>query len=223
MAVKRMPRSRITYPLRVIRARPRLFISIAIGVICIVLTPTQWRLATRLLLGWDIAVAIYLALVYFLIAITEAGQIRRHAQIEDEGRVVILILTASAAFASFAAIIAELGTAHGAAREPLQLALATGTIVLSCGFTHTIFALHYAHEYIDEDDSRHGLKFPGKDEPNYWDFVYFSFVIGMTSQVSDVAVASQPIRRTVTAHGIVSFFFNAALLSLPVNIAAGAI
>ena len=222
-AKKQQKRHRITYPLRIMRSRPRLFISIAIGIICAAVLPGDWRLATRLLVGWDTAVAVFLALVYYLITITDTGYIQRRSKIEDEGRVTILVLTAFAAAASFAAIIAELGTVHGAAREPLQLALATSTIVLSWAFTHTIFALHYAHEYYDEDESRHGLNFPGNDEPDYWDFVYFSFVIGMTSQVSDVAVASKPIRRTVNAHGVVSFFFNAALLALTVNIAASAI
>jgi uncharacterized membrane protein len=223
MAVPTPHRRRITFPLRLIRTRPRLFISVAIGIICIALLPGDWRTPTRLLVGWDVGIGIYLGLVYFLIAISEPGQIKRRSKIEDEGRITILVLTAAAAFACIAAIIAELGTVHGAQREPMQLALATITIVLSWGFTHTIFALHYAHEYYDEDQSRHGLNFPGNDEPDYWDFVYFSFVIGMTSQVSDVAVAARPIRRTVNAHGVVSFFFNAALVALTVNIAASAI
>lgn len=216
-------RRRLTLPLRVIRARPRLFIAAAIGLACIAVLPAHWRWATRLLVGWDVGVGLYLALVYYLIAATDVGHISRHAKIHDEGRIAILVLTTGAALASFAAIIAELGAAHGAERTWLQLALATATIVLSWFFTHTIFALHYAHEYYDEDESRSGLNFPGNDKPDYWDFVYFSFVIGMTSQVSDVAVAAKPIRRTVNAHGIVSFFFNAALLALTVNIAASAI
>ena len=88
---------------------------------------------------------------------------------------------------------------------------------------HTIFALHYAHDFYDESAGR-GLAFPrGDKEPDYWDFVYFSFVIGMTSQVSDVSVTSKQIRRTVAAHGVVSFVFNAALLALTVNIAASVI
>ena len=112
----------------------------------------------------------------------------------------------------------------GAGRTPRQLALATATIALSWAFTHTIFALHYAHDFYGERGAKQGgLNFPGDDEPDYWDFVYFSFVIGMTSQVSDVAVTSKLIRRTVNAHGIVSFFFNATLLALTVNIAASAI
>jgi uncharacterized membrane protein len=223
MAAKKPRFHRLTLPVRVIRSRPRLFIAIAIGIVCTVLLPGNWRMATRLLVGWDTTIGIYLALVYFLIAATQAGTIGRHAQIVDEGRLTILFLTASAAFASFAAIISELGSVQGAARDAFQLALATTTIVLSWIFTHTIFALHYAHEYYDEDESRHGLNFPGNDEPDYWDFVYFAFVIGMTSQVSDVAITSKPIRRTVNAHGVVSFFFNATLLALTVNIAASAI
>ena len=102
--------------------------------------------------------------------------------------------------------------------------MATTTIVLSWVFIHTIFALHYAHDYYGEHGNKQsGLNFPGDDTPDYWDFVYFSLVIGMTAQVSDVAVASKLIRRTVTAHGIVSFFFNVALLALMVNVAASAI
>jgi uncharacterized membrane protein len=97
------------------------------------------------------------------------------------------------------------------------------TILLSWAFIHTMFALHYAHEFYDEEAGG-GMTFPGGDgDPDYWDFAYFAFVIGMTSQVSDVSVTSKRIRRTVAAHGIVSFLFNAALLALSVNIAAGAI
>ena len=130
----------------------------------------------------------------------------------------------AAALASLAAIFALLGTsANGAQRPPSHVILATVTILLSWAFIHTIFALHYAHEFYDETDGR-GMAFPGGDpHPDYWDFVYFSFVIGMTSQVSDVAITSKVIRRTAFAHGVVSFLFNAALLALTVNIAAGAI
>ena len=96
------------------------------------------------------------------------------------------------------------------------------TIVLSWAFIHTMFALHYAHEFYDRTAG--GMAFPGDDrEPDYWDFVYFSFVIGMTSQVSDVDVTSKEIRRTVTAHGVVAFVFNVALLALTINLAASAI
>ncbi len=185
---------------------------------------TDWRLATRLLTGWDLAIALYLGLAFHLMGNAGVQRIRRDAAMQDEGQFVILACTVAAALASLAAIFALLGTsANGAQRPPSHVILATVTILLSWAFIHTIFALHYAHEFYDEAAGG-GMAFPGGDaHPDYWDFVYFSFVIGMTSQVSDVAVTSKQIRRTVAAHGVVSFLFNAALLALTVNIAAGAI
>ena len=102
------------------------------------------------------------------------------------------------------------------------LALAVVTIFLSWTFIHVIFALHYAHEFYGEGRDRHigGLEFPHDEQPEYWDFIYFSFVIGMTFQVSDVQVTSKLIRRMVVAHGIVSFVFNVAILALMVNISS---
>jgi uncharacterized membrane protein len=212
---------------RVVRSRPRLFGSAAVGIgATALLVVIAWRPATRLLVGWDLGVTLYLVLAYHTMASAQVDEIRRHAALQDEGRVTILILTVAAALASLAAILAELASPNGGAhaRQPAHLALATVTILLSWALIHTIFALHYAHEFYDEAPHGGGLAFPGGDEaPDYWDFVYFSFVIGMTSQVSDVGVISKRIRRTVAAHGIVSFFFNAALLALTVNIAASAI
>ena len=124
---------------------------------------------------------------------------------------------------ALAAIVAELSSSGATGRRPAHIVLATLTILLSWAFIHAIFALHYAHEFYDETDGG-GLAFPGGDPaPDYWDFVYFSFVIGMTSQVSDVAVTSRPLRRLVGLHGVVSFIFNVTLLALMVNIAASAI
>jgi uncharacterized membrane protein len=186
---------------------------------------TAWRLATCLLVGWDIWVGLYLVLAFHMMARSDVHVIRHRSTREDEGQFTILTLTAAAALASLAAIVAELGTSAGGggSRQPAQLVLATITIVLSWALIHTIFALHYAHEFYDESGGR-GLAFPGGDEhPDYWDFVYFSFVIGMTSQVSDVGITAREIRRTVAAHGVVSFVFNVALLALTVNIAASAI
>jgi uncharacterized membrane protein len=216
---RRLPRM-----LRIIRARPRLFVAAALGAIAAALAPRGWWMSTRLLTGWDIGVAIYLAAAYHLIATGDERRMRRWAALEDEGRFGILILTVAAALASLGAIVALLASTHQGTRDAAQLALATITILLSWAFIHTIFGLHYAHEYYGERGGKQGgLNFPGNDQPDYWDFVYFSFVIGMTSQVSDVAVTSRTVRRTVAAHGIVSFLFNAALLALTVNIAASAI
>ena len=209
--------------IRIIRARLRLFLCACLGLAVIALLPGEWRWATRQLIGWDVGVGLYLMAAYAVIARADVDHIRREAARQDEGAVLILGLPAAAALASLGAILAELAGTRGADGQSFNLALAAGTIVLSWGFIHTIFALHYAHEFYGEGGKDSGLAFPGDEEPDYWDFVYFSFVIGMTSQVSDVAVTAKPIRRTVSAHGVVSFIFNAALLALTVNIAASAI
>jgi uncharacterized membrane protein len=213
-------------PVRVVRAQPRLFASLGVflAIAAVLSAVTSWRLSPRLLVGWDIGLGLYLGLAFHMMASSDVDSIRRRAGGQDEGKFAMLILTVASALASLAAIIAELSsTLNGGARQPTQLVLAITTIVLSWAFIHTMFALHYAHEFYD-DEGGGGLTFPGPDEePDYWDFMYFSFVIGMTSQVSDVGITSRPIRRTVAAHGVVSFVFNVALLALTVNIAASAI
>jgi uncharacterized membrane protein len=212
---RRMPKV-----LRIIYSRPRLFISLAIGLVSLLLLPTDLRPSTRLLLGWDIAAALYLLLAFTTVFLGGFASIRRVAALQDDGRFFILALTSTGAFASIAAIILEL---HAAQRAPAHLALAAATIVLSWAVIHTTFALHYAHEYYRGGETG-GLAFPGgEQQPDYWDFVYFSFVIGMTAQVSDVGITDRMIRRTAIAHGVVSFIFNTALLALMVNIAASAI
>jgi uncharacterized membrane protein len=214
---RKMPR-----PFRVVYARPRTFISIVVGTASFLLLPVSLRLVTRLLVGWDVFVALYLVLVYTMVLRSGIGYIRRNAVLQDDGRFLIPLLTALGAFATLAAIVFELGEAH---RNPPQLIFATVTIALSWAAVHTAFALNYAHEYYRGAEPG-GLQFPSgnrREDADYWDFVYFSFVIGMTAQVSDVGITDKTIRRTVTAHGIISFIFNTALLALMVNIAASAI
>jgi uncharacterized membrane protein len=222
MPTRTGPPRRAPAVLRIVRARPRLFACGAIGAAVVgIAFATSWRPATRLLTGWDVGVALYLALVFQMMGRSTIHTMRQHAAEQDEGRFTMLVLTVASALASLATIFAHLGGAAGN-RPPANVALAAFTILLSWAFIHTIFALHYAHEFYDETDGG-GLAFPGDREPDYWDFVYFSFVIGMTSQVSDVAITSKLIRRTAAAHGIVSFVFNAALLALTINLAASAL
>jgi uncharacterized membrane protein len=209
-------------PVRVVYSRPRTFISIAIGIVAFFVLPGSPRLVTRFLISWDIFVTLYLVLAYIMMFRCDLAHIRRNAVLQDDGRFLILLVTALGAFASIAAIVFELGAAQ---RGGPQLALATLTIALSWATVHTTFALHYAHDYY-RGARPGGLQFPSGDQhdhADYWDFVYFSFVIGMTAQVSDVGITDKTIRRTATAHGIISFFFNTALLALMVNIAASAI
>jgi uncharacterized membrane protein len=216
-------RSSLPRAFRIVRARPRLFLSAILGLAVTAALPNDWKLTTRMLIGWDVGVALYLMAAFQMMAGADLHRIRRHSALQDEGRFAMLVLTVASALASLAAIIVELGRTPESARGGTRLGLAIVTIALSWAFIHTIFALHYAHEYHSDRRKGSGLAFPGNEAPGYWDFVYFSFVIGMTSQVSDVAITSQAIRKTATAHGVVSFFFNVALLALVVNIAAGAI
>src|SRR5262245_28073853 len=210
---------RLPYLLRVIRFHWRLASATVLALVVLALLPSGWAFARRLLIAWDTGVVLYLALVYSLIVGASVEHIRLNAAREDEGRFAILILTVFAALASLGAILAELSTNQGAERSAGQLALAAITIVLSWAFTHTIFALNYAHDFYGEHGGkRSGLDFPGKEAPDYWDFVYFSFVIGMTSQVSDVGVTSKLIRRTVNAQIVVYFIFYSGLLELTVYI-----
>jgi uncharacterized membrane protein len=209
-------------PVRMLYARPRTFFSITIGIVAFLLLPDSLRLVTRLLIGWDIFTAFYAALAYIMMFRCDHSHIRRNAILQDEGRFLILLVTALGAFASIAAIVLELGSSR---RGAYELTLAVVTIVLSWAAVHTTFALHYAHDYY-RGAKPGGLQFPSGDKPDhadYWDFVYFSFVIGMTAQVSDVGITDRIIRRTATVHGIISFVFNTALVALMVNIAASAI
>ena len=213
--------------IRMVKARPRLFIAVAIGIVVafVFAAIVRWRVASALLIGWDVCAGLYLVFAFHIMSKADVHRMRRQARLQDEGQIGILILTAVAALASLVAIFALLGSSSAGMRSPADLFLATITILLSWAFTHTIFALHYAHEYYDENDGKGGgMEFPDKEcEPDYWDFMYFSFVIGMCAQVSDVTVSCRPIRRTVFGHSVASFIFNAALLALTVNIAASAI
>ena len=197
----------------------RLLISIAVGIIVtLVLVPAEWRTPTKLLAGWDVGVGLYLVLVHWVIFHSSVSEIRCRAAIQDEGAFALLILTGAAAIASLVALVAEVAqTPSAEARH--RLAIGMLTIVLSWLFMHTIFALHYAHEYYGErnNDQIGGLKFPGTHVPDYWDFAYFSFVVAMTCQVSDVAITSKIIRRVVNIQGVISFFFNLAILALTIN------
>ena len=213
---------KLPLPVRLVYSRPRTFIAVAIGIVAFFLMPTSFRLVTRLVVGWDVFAALYLLLAYIMMLRCDVAHIRRSAVLQDDGRFLILLVTALGAFASLAAIVFELGASKN---SPAALVLAIVTIVLSWALVHTAFSLHYAHDYY-RGKKPGGLQFPSGDahvDADYWDFVYFSFVIGMTAQVSDVGITDKIIRRTATVHGIISFVFNTALLALMVNIAASAI
>jgi uncharacterized membrane protein len=193
----------------------RLVLAAAFGIaVTLALLALPWPGTTRILIGWDAGVALYLLLIYRITAHASIAWIRKRAAVNDEGAVALLVLTTAAGIASLAAVVAELGHAP----NPYQIALGIGTILLSWMFVHTMFALHYAYEFYADRDKSGGLMFPGNADPDYWDFLYYSLVVAMTAQVSDVQITSKTIRRMTTLHGVISFFFNLTVLALTVNI-----
>ena len=207
--------------------RPRLVFAIAAAVACFFLLPAEGRVAARLLMSWDLGVALHLLLTAAMMTRATQASIKKRAASEDTGGLVILGLTVIGVAASLWAILYELVIAKGAANysKPEALALVATTVILSWVFMQTIFALHYAHAYYKDGDgdekSDGGLDFPHDKKPDYWDFVYFSFIIGTAAQTADVNIISKNIRRVVTVQCVTVFFFNTSILALAVNIGAG--
>lgn len=212
-------------PIRIYRLHAKLILAAVVGlIIAAVMLAFNLGALTRLLIGWNGGLVVYLALTYAAIGHTNVEQIRKRAAEQDEGAAFILPLSIIATFASLIAVVFALGGAKQAGAAT-NVVLAITTILLSWAFVHTIFSFHYAHEYYGErrDGKIGGLTFPGDDKPDYRDFLYFSLVIGMTSQVSDVVITSKVIRRMAAMHGVLSFFFNLVVLALTVNMVANLI
>lgn len=223
MAEAAYPRNRLW---RMLLNRPRLLGSIAVMLVVFAVLPGSLALSTRALIGWDSGVLAYLALCGRMMRRADLGRLRARARRQDEGRAAILVVTSLCIAASFGAIAAELhGLAdHGAAANPWRLALAGLTVLLSWVVTQVVMALHYAGEFYADPKSEGGLAFPGQDgEPDYLDFLYFSFTMGAAAQTSDVAVTSRGMRRLVLAHTILAFLFNTTILALAVNVGASVI
>ena len=211
------------------RLRKAILIGLAAGVV-MALIPGGLDRATRVIVAWDTGCLSYVALILRQITARDAPYIRGVAAKQDEGQGIILGLVTVLAVASLAAVAVELSTAKdaGGIVEALRIGLAMGTVALSWFVTQLIFALHYAHEYYapDDDDDPEtkelgGLKFPGKEPPDYWDFVHFAIVIGVASQTADIAFESKRMRRIGTVHSLISFTFNTVVLALTINALAG--
>jgi uncharacterized membrane protein len=210
---------------RFLEARWRFVFAMLVCVALLLVLPDSYHPTSRFLIGFDAGVALYLLLVIVMIVGSDPGRVRRESPLQDDGRVAIPIFTVAAGMSSLVAIVFWLRTASQSDTiQPGLLALLFVTTLLSWLFIHTMFALHYAHEYYAEHRGQGGgMRFPGGGEPGYWDFIYFAFVIGTSTAVSDVAVTSRTIRQTVTAHGLVAFVFNVTMIALTVSIAGDAI
>ena len=208
------------------RAQIRFLIALAVGLAVFVFVPLA-GLVPRILAGWNAGGWLYLLLVAIKMARAEIEGIKRQSALERESRIVVLVVVTFGSIFTMLALFAQLmaiKSEHGIDRT-LSISLSVLTIVLSWLLIHTVFALFYAHEFHTEGPGGAkgqggGLKFPDDSTPDYLDFLYFSFVVGTTAQTSDVDVTSRAMRRVVMLHGILSFFFNTAVIALAVNIAA---
>ncbi|AUD07172.1 DUF1345 domain-containing protein [Spirosoma pollinicola] len=200
----------------------RLFIGLLVAAITYFFSPDSLSLAARFTLVWIAFAVTILALMWASICVAHPRDLPKVSQLEDSSRTLILVFVIVAAVASLYAVIVLLDSTDKNGPDWPQnrllalLAIASGWILV-----HTVFTLRYAHLYYGNDTNKKkpsgGLDFPNDDEPDYLDFAYFSFVIGMTSQVSDVSIGSKRMRRTALIHGVLSFGFNAIIIALTVG------
>lgn len=209
-----------------IAARPRLTIALAAGAVTAFLLPGGLGMVSRVLIGWNVMTWSYLASMGWLMGRTDHEQVRSIAQQEDRTAPAVLAIMSTAAVASIAAIVLELSSARSLPlSERLFHYLLTGaTVTGSWCLVGVLFAFHYAVIFYRSPAAHRALAFPdGEAHPDYWDFLYFSFTISVAAQTSDVTVLSRPMRKAVLAQSLLSFFFNAAILGLSINIAASAV
>jgi uncharacterized membrane protein len=211
---------------RAVTTRPILFWPLTCCLaVSIIWRPVGFPLLERLLAGWCMAATIFVVTVSIRLATMRVEEFGRKVDNLDEGAVTILVLGMLAAAVSFAGVIFELQAVHSHTNgSVLSLPLMVATIVCSWFFIHTIFAIHYAHVFYNDGGhpANPSLDFGGDTEPpDYWDFVYFAVTIGASSATSDTNLHSRLMRRLVAAHAVFSFFFNATVLALAINIAAG--
>ena len=210
-------------------AMQRLGTALVIAAAAFLLQPDSIAWHTRAVAGFDLGAFAYLGLAWALMARADATATRDHALSQDQSGYVIFLFVVGAACASIVAIGFVVGTIRGLSFWPRawHLALTIAALVSSWLLIQTVFAFHYAHRYYTGPNVKPGtnasLLFPGGREPDYIDFAYYSFVVGMTSQVSDVAIASRSMRRLTMTHGVLAFLFNIAVLALSINIIASAI
>jgi uncharacterized membrane protein len=206
----------------------RLVYGAIVGVLVVAL-PLPIAIPSRILLAWMVGASVYLLLSWWLAVEFDAQRTRARAQAQDQPGMMLFALLLLSVFASFAAIalmlqhVKDLSGAQRAAHLALSLlALASSWLLMQ-----TIFAFRYAHLYYQEELRGHphgaGLEFPGKLPPDYFDFLYYAHVVGMTSQVSDVVVTSRQMRRLTLLHSVTAFGFNMLVLALSINVMAGAI
>ncbi|WP_179400635.1 DUF1345 domain-containing protein [Burkholderia guangdongensis] len=211
------------YP-QVLRNRPRMVAAFVAGALCAAVLPYPLRPVVRAIVGWDVGVWLYLALMWIRMVRAHHAQVREIAIRDDENATTVLTVVCIATVASIAAIALELVSAKtGGFRVELGHYLVTGATMFGAWFLiPTMFTLHYARLYYTSPKDARALAFPDRHpEPDYWDFLYFAFTIAVASQTADISLANRAARRAALAQSILSFYFNMAVLGLSINVAAG--
>jgi uncharacterized membrane protein len=211
-----------------LNALHKLLISILLAVIVYFVIPfNTTKILPHIIFAWDVFCFCLLLLSWITFYTTPVSQIREQAQRQDDSRIIIFFLVLIAACISMLAVILILTSKDKSAQDKaLELPAAIACMALSWLMMHTIFTSRYAHLYyadhsMKKDSHAGGLDFPQEFHPDFVDFAYFSFTLGMTFQVSDVEISSRKIRRFALWHGILSFGYNATIIALSVNIIAG--
>lgn len=209
--------------------RPRLSAAAAVfgGVAVGAATTTDWRTPTILLVAWNAAALLHLTAMGILMARSDAATTLKRARRLDEGAWAVLALSTVAGLAGLAAIVFELASVRdltGLARAA-HIGLAAVTLATAWAFIQVMFAVHYAHAWViaHDDGAEPGLKIPGQELPDYWDFLYVAVTIGTSAQTADVEFTSKAMRRVGLFHNATAFVFNTTVLALTINIAAGLI
>lgn len=208
-------------------AHTRVILAIVVALIVFLLTIGQLRLSVQAITIWNVFAWSLILLAWLRIVLADVRTCVQTAKLQDTARSAIFLFVVLAAVASLFAVAILIGGAKGLGRKALteHLLLAAATVISSWFLIHTMFAMHYAHGYYREGNTDvfgvGGLEFPNEKEPDFLDFAYFSFVIGMTCQVSDVQVSSRGMRRLALVHGLLSFVFNTVILALSINLASG--
>jgi uncharacterized membrane protein len=208
-------------------AHQRLIYAIAVGVVTAML-PLPVTPQTHGLLVWCVGGLTYLGLSWWLAVEFDATRTRHRAQAQDQPGLVLFLLLVLSSFANIVAIALMLQQVKdlSATQRLGHLALSMAALAISWLLIQTVFAFRYAHVYYQEElhSKVHGagLVFPGNLAPDYFDFLYYAHVVGMTSQVSDVVVTTRRMRRLTLIHSVTSFAFNMLVLALSINLVAGA-
>ncbi|MDB5776017.1 MAG: transrane protein [Herbaspirillum sp.] len=205
------------------RLHSRLLIALAAGIITGLTAPAR-SVAMHLLIGWNVMTWLYMALIWIVMLRSNTGRVQRLAEVEDEGAYVVLVTICAAVLVSLGAIVFELAAGSGAGGKAMRYSFTVLTVLGSWLLMGTVFTLHYARMYYRAPDNALPLRFPDDiSDPHYWDFLYFSFTIAVAMQTADIALMTRPMRMVVMAQAVMSFFFNAAIVGLSINIAAGLI